>query len=344
MKGKEVMRKVCLLAGCLLLMSAAGVFAQDDAPPEPLVATIRLGGTDTYWLDPTFISVMGGAINSDPVDASTFADSCTGVVGAQPDVILDWTEDETVENLRIFFTSDGDPTMVVVAPDGTVFCSDDGNPLELDPVVDLPSPATGSYSIYIGSFEGDGVVPGFLVFTSGDYSPATLDLSIFAPALNPEAAPDTIPLDVLQFNAAPTAGLDALEAGFGSVTKDIVVDGSLAAFDIDLGNPECTGFIDGVPTYGFAYTGEGDTTLRLFFEGDHDATLLLRAPDGTFICSDDAAGAENLNPMIDFAAGAGQYLLFVGTFEPGASLSGTLTITEDLTVEPAALTAAALEE
>jgi hypothetical protein len=187
-------------------------------------------------------------------------------------------------------------------------------------------------------------VPGFLVFTSSDYSPATLDLSVFAPTLNPEAVSDTIPLDILQFNAAPAAGLDALEAGFGTVAKEIAVDGSLPAFDIDLGNPECTGFIDGVPTFGFTYAGEADTTLRLFFEGDHDSTLLLRAPDGTFICSDDFAGAENLNPLIDFAAGAGQYLLFVGTFEPGASLSGTLTITEDLSIEPAALTSAAVEE
>lgn len=338
------MRKVSILAFCLLLMAtAAGVFAQDAAPPEPLGATIRLGGTDTYWLDPTFVSVMGGAVNSDPVDASTFGENCTGVVGTQPDVILEWTEDETVENLRIFFTSDGDPTMVIVAPDGTVFCSDDENALELDPVIDLPSPETGSYLIYIGSFEGDAVVPGFLVFTSSDYSPASLNLGDFAPALNPDALPDTIPLDVLHVDTAPASGSVALEAGFGTVTQDISVDGSLAAFDIDLGNPECTGFIDGVPTFAFSYAGEADTMLRLFFEGDHDSTLVVRAPDGTFVCSDDFAGAENLNPLIDFTAGAGQYLVFVGTFQPGASVTGTLTITEDLTVEPAVLTAAALE-
>ncbi len=327
---------------CLLALMAGKTYAQDSAS-EPLVATVRLGGTDTLWLDPTFVSAISGAVNSEPLAASTFGDACTGTVAASPDVVLEWTEDATVDRLRIFFTSNGDSTLVIVTPDGYALCADDLNPLELDPMIDIANPESGSYAIYVGSFEGDAVEPGFLVFTSGDYSPATLDLAAFAPALNPEAAPVAIPLEVLNLSETPSADPASadLEAGFGIYSQEMTTAGSIAAFNIELGNDTCTGFIDSVPTFAFSFSGESEG-LRAYFEGDHDATLVIRTPTGEFSCADDFGGAANLNPLVDFETTEGEYLVFVGSFAPGASISGTLTITEDLSAQPAALTAAEL--
>lgn len=337
-------RFLVVIVVVLIAVTASAVYAQGGTDLEPLVATVRLGGTDTLWLDPTFVSVISGVVNTDPVEASTFGDECTGVVTNQPEVVLEWTEDTTIDKLRIFFTSNGDPTLVVVTPDGEALCADDFNPLELDPMVEIANPTTGSYEIYVGSFEGDAIQPGFLVFTSGDFSPATLDMTTFAPELNPDAAPVDIPLEVLHFNESPSADPASadLEAGFRTYSQEMSTTGSIAAFNIDLGNDHCTGFVDSVPTFAFNYVGESEG-LRLFFEGDQDSTLVVRTPDGAFACSDDFDGAANLNPLVDFVTTEGEYLVFVGSFEPGATLNGTLTITEDRAAEPASLTSGDLE-
>lgn len=340
------MRRPGILWAVLLFAVFAGfALAQDEAEQEPLVATIRLGGTETLWLDPTFVSVLSGVVNTDAVQAIEFGEDCVGVVTERPEVVLEWTEDETVDKLRIFFTSNGDATLVIVTPDGTALCADDLNPLELDPMVEIENPATGRYQIYVGNFEGDVILPGFLVFTSGEYSPATLDVAAFAPELSPDAVPLEIPLGVLHLNEMPTAdpASTELEVGFETYTQSMSTSGNIAAFNIDFDSDRCTGFIDSVPTFAFNFTGESDA-LRVFYEGDHDSTLVIRTPGGSFACADDSAGADNLNPLIDLQAAAGEYLVFIGSFEPGETVSGTLTITEDLSAEPTPLVAADLAD
>lgn len=237
--------------------------------------------------------------------------------------------------------------MVVITPSGETLCNDDVNPLVLNPMIEIVSPASGRYAIFMGSFEGDAVEPGFLVLTSTDLTPATLDLTALVPPPNPDAIPEEqLPASVLLVDAAP-GNADAtasIEPGFDTFTlADIVVDGSLPAFNIDLGNQLCTGFVDAVPSFVFTWSGAIET-LRLYFEGDHDGTLAVFSPDGAVTCNDDFAGENNLNPLVEVTPVEGRYVVYVGSFAPATPISGTLTITESADSQPAALTAANLPQ
>lgn len=340
------MRRLMLLVSLVLLTLAGVVQAQDtvtvDAPPN--FATLELGGTDSYWLDPTLVSVVGGVLQGDSVNASTLADNCTGTIPVTPDVVVNWQEDTTIDRLRIFFFGGGDATMVVVTPDGSVLCNDDVNPLVLNPMIDIEAPATGRYAIFMGSFEGHAIEPGFLVFTSTDLNPVTLDLGALVPVeLNPDAIPaERLPASVLLVGTQPTdpAATADLQAGFESHTQTLSEnDGSIPAFNIDLGNDLCTGFVSSIPSFTFTWTGDSQD-LRLFFEGNADSTLIVLGPDGSVSCNDDFAGADNLNPLVDINAVEGRYAVYVGSFAPGAPVDGTLTITESTSSEPASLTSA----
>ncbi len=319
---------------------AAAEFMPDA---DPTVATITLGGTDNYWLDPTLVSVVGGVIDGPSVDASQLGEDCRGVIPPQPDVVLAWTEDETVDSLRIFFLSTGDPTMTVVTPAGDILCNDDMNPLIPDPFIEIEKPAEGRYAIFMGSYENDAVEPGFLVFSSLDFTPATLDLGELLPReVNPDLLGEPMGLDVLNLDAAPSTEPPAepLSAENTPVTQEMVGGGDLEAFNIEFGNPRCTGFIDATPTYAFDWTGDAET-LRIFFEGEQDATLIVRTPADAYECNDDADGANNLNPLLDLDPMDGAYSVWIGGYAPSTAITGTLTIAGSADIQPEALTVAA---
>jgi hypothetical protein len=106
---------------------------------------------------------------------------------------------------------------------------------------------------------------------------------------------------------------------------------------VELGNELCTGFITPEPTFVFTWSGD-DGMLGVMVEADDDTTLIVRDPEGTYDCNDDADGANNLNPALDLSAAAGTYLVWVGSFDPDVQPQGTLTVgAEALT--PAVLTA-----
>ncbi|MEZ4834603.1 MAG: hypothetical protein R2873_21875 [Caldilineaceae bacterium] len=102
---------------------------------------------------------------------------CRSVIDESPEVVLEWVENEWVDTLRIFMLSLGDPTLVVVTPEGDIVCNDDLNPLVLDPYLEFENPTPGRYAIYVGSFNGAVNTPGFLTITTQDFSPATLDIT-----------------------------------------------------------------------------------------------------------------------------------------------------------------------
>lgn len=320
----------------------AGVFTPDA---DPTVATLALGGTDAFWLDPTMVSLHSGAVTSAGVDASTLGRGCGGTIDEHPDVVLNWTEDERVETLRIFFLSMGDPTLVVVTPAGDILCNDDLNPLMLDPYITLDKPAAGRYAIYLGSFAGKTTTPGFLVVTSQSLSPATLDIAqLFPREINPGVVGEPKPIDVLQIDAplAATSTISLTET-IAPVMATVVAGGELGAYEIELGNDLCTGFIAAAPTYRFDWAGN-TRDLVLFFEGDADTTLVVRDPNGAFQCNDDADGAQNLNPYLDLEPIAGQYNVWVGSFAPTAAVTGTLTLATTTDLQPASLKSSEVKE
>lgn len=314
----------------------AGVFTP---AADPTVATLALGGTETFWLDPTMVTLQSGAITGAGVDAGKLGRGCAGTINERPDVVLHWTADAYVDTLRIFFLSMGDPTLVVVTPSGDILCNDDLNPLVPDPYLTFAKPVAGRYAIYLGSFAGKTTTPGFLVVTSQALSPATLDIAqLFPREINPGAVGEPKPLAVLQIDAplAPTATITLTET-MAPVQAAVVASGELGAYEIALGNDLCTGFIAAAPTYRFTWEGDAEA-LALFFEGDADTTLVVRDPNGVFQCNDDADGAKNLNPALALAPIAGQYNVWVGSFAPTTAVTGTLTLATTTALQPAPLT------
>ncbi len=308
--------------------------AELDPDADAIFATLNLGGTENVWLDPAMVSVLSGVVNGPAVDASLLGGECAGQIPAQPDVVLNWTSDETVDSLRFFFLSMGDPTMVVVTPAGEYLCNDDVNPLLLDPMIEIEAPAEGRYAIFLGAFENDAVVPGFLTITSQDYTPANLNLGdLMQRDVDPDAVGETLAPDVLGTTAAAGAAITAADTPF---VQDLVGGGETGAFNIELGNPLCTGFIATDPTFSFDWSGEADA-LRIFFETDGDSTLMVKTPLDTFACNDDADGADNLNPLLDLAPVDGTYAVWVGSFSPTEMVTGTLTIAGSTDIQPNAL-------
>lgn len=319
-------------------------FRPDD---EPNLAIITLGGTDDIWLNPTMVTVLSGILEGEGVAAERLDPSCPGgIIPARPDVVLNWKEDASVDLLRIFFISTGDPTLVVVTPDGSLLCNDDLNPLMLDPFVAIPNPQSGRYAIYVGSYEGNAHVPGFLVFTSLNLNPATLDLAQLLPRdVNPDAVGEIIPESALLLSHEPSAGSGeaTLADGFGSLNQAMTGGGSLSLFNVELNNQLCTGFVDPIPTFKFSWAGSAER-LHIFYEGSNDSTLAVRTPDGTYACNDDFQGSRNVNPRVEIVPKPGEYTIYVGSFSPSETVSGTLTITEDVTAEPTVLTSDMLEQ
>lgn len=153
----------------LLTNSAGTVNVSPAVTVEPVVGqsvntTPVVGGTVSlsagFTPDPFTTSVTSGG--SVDVNALNLGQDCRGFVQQQPSLILNWSG--TANNLRIFFNSAGDSTLVIVGPNNQVYCNDDF-PGSLDPLVDISNPAPGTYSIFVGSFSSSGADAGTLYVT-----------------------------------------------------------------------------------------------------------------------------------------------------------------------------------
>lgn len=133
------------------------------------------------------------------------------------------------------------------------------------------------------------------------------------------------------------AELDFLqEPGFGSVTvtpdelsepyfTEMTSGGSV---DVTYLGENCVGFAATNPDFRIQLS-EGMTSLNiLFFAGDEnsDTTLIVNAPDGEWHCNDDL-DLDSLDPgmMLDIAP-AGQYDVWVGSYNRNDSVSGVLAL------------------
>jgi heat shock protein HslJ len=316
----------------------SGEFSPQD---DPIYGTLSMGSENSLHIDPLMVSISSGLVEGFGVDATTLGPSCTGVIPSRPDVVVDWEGYEGIDRLRFFFLSMGDPTMVVVTPSGEVLCNDDLNPLMLDPFIEVKDPEPGRYAAYVGHFESDMVSPGFLVVTTQEYDPATLDIAqLFPREVDPRASStESFSIDTLDLANTSTAQPDG-----GSLTVDtlpfqqaLTAGGELGIFNLDQPNTLCTGFISAAPTFRFDWSGDLEQ-LILYFESNADSTLNVLAPDGNFYCDDDYKGADNLNPLVNLAPTAGTYYVWVGSFSPDVLVEGTLTITNDANATPVALT------
>lgn len=316
---------IVIVLAVLSLAVVMPVAAQGGLDPdaEPTFAAVNL--TAGFELDPYLLRVNGGGAQP----AANFDAACAGFISSMPSVVINWRGEADL--LRIYTYSNDDPTLLVVGPEDTVYCNDDMNPVVLDSAVEIQNPVEGAYAVYVGSYAEGAQAHGFLAITELPYNIATTDLSPLlerrelAPVLNLPRLP------IATLNAAPYGlyGDDSLSAGFGTVEVTAAAGGSIPAFNFEMGSPDCTGFINVVPTYTFTLEGE-PSTLRLVFNGEEDTTLIVEQPDDTFACNDDTAGESNLNPTLTIEnPGAGEYRVFVGSYAQHIGIRGTLVVTED---------------
>jgi len=134
----------------------------------------------------------------------------------------------------------------------------------------------------------------------------------------------------LDYSLEPNFGSVDLSAGFSPdpYTVALTSGGDVNVGDYDLGD-ECTGYATSAPDFRLYWTGSSGN-LRFFFVAnvpDEDATLIVNDPNGNWHCDDDFQ--ETFDPLVDIAnPPEGQYDIWVGSFEAGAFVEGTLYITE----------------
>ena len=333
------MKRVLVAASLALMLAlAVGVAAQETIDPAgtPNFAEIFLEAG--FPLDPYLLRVE----SSGTVDASTVREGCVGVIPSTPDAVLNWSG--STDLLSFFVYSDVDPTLVVVTPSGDILCNDDYSLDTLNPVVSVANPADGPYAIYVGAFDPDAQAYGWLVITQlltdGIEELVQADLSPMLEVRPPAVSADAVQRSVAELlaTADPIFGAADLAAGFGTQEASVTGAGVEPAVSFAINNETCSGFINLIPSYRFTLA-EAAPSLSVFFNGGGDATLILRQPDGTFVCNGDAS-ADNLNPalMLENAA-PGAYNVWVGSRSPSEVALGTLVISEDAAAQPDVLPA-----
>jgi len=327
-----------------LFIGAIGVSAQDEAA-DPAADAIfgSVNVSAGFVLDPTLLTLIAGG----SVPANTLQEDCAGHISSAPSAVLNLGVAD-VEMLRLFFFSDDDTTLTVVTPSGEVLCNDDAGAGLLDPSVDITSPDTGRYAVFVGSYSSGQLAPGFLVATSrNDISTASLNLGdLVTRALGAaNASGQGIPLpafDVSKIDLAaePTSSALSLAAGFGTTSVEASGGGEISAVSLDTLGNICNGNISAAPS--LVVTVEDDLPfVRIFFNGMADSTLMIFRDDGAYVCNDDSNG--QLNPSLDFTdAAPGTYAVYVGSFDVLQTVTGTLVITEDPSVQAETLGSAPL--
>ena len=95
----------------------------------------------------------------------------------------------------------------------------------------------------------------------------------------------------------------------------------------------CTGFATSAPSFSVNYTSGAFPTLRFYFVGSGDTTMIINGPNASFFCNDDSFGT--VDPTIDFnTPSSGRYDVWIATFSQGANVGGTLYVTESTANHP----------
>ncbi|MCU0506966.1 MAG: META domain-containing protein [Anaerolineae bacterium] len=311
-----------------------------DVARKVRASLVTLDFTTGLALDPTFISVSAGG----EIDAGLLSPDCKGYINRQPVATVKYGGG--APQVRTFFYSDGDPTLVILTPDGKLLCNDNASAQLLDPFVALDNPPAGEYRVWVGSNARNQLIPGILVFTAN----TSVDLGTFkvgelikrpsipqvvarpltsAPAdTAAQAAPQAAPMAKASKDSLAAAA-PSLKPGAAPLTKELTAEGNLPLFRLPEAQERgCGGLVTGIPLYAFKWSGKTDN-LRVSFAGDGDSTLMIIDMNNRSVfCNDDATEGDP-NPAIDIENPAdGTYLVYVGRINPEKPVKGTLTVAE----------------
>jgi hypothetical protein len=215
----------------------------------------------------------------------------------------------------------------------------------LDPVIQIDAPPPGLYHVWVGSYARNQRFPGLLAISRDPmHNIGTLrleDLVRREPIPELVVEPAHVRATSLPTSTARLAetGAPTLQPGATPINAPVTVTGLAPAFDLPIRGAICPGYINNFIDYSFTWAGV-TPNLRIFFEGDGDASLLVVGPGDTVYCNDDVAGKTNLNPMVNIVnPPEGTYLVYVGRINPELPVSGMLTVIESSELLPAVLSA-----
>lgn len=148
----------------------------------------------------------------------------------------------------------------------------------------------------------------------------------------------TVPTAEVEVAAGGTLVVGGAAANFGVVdlapgfTPDphqvsVVSGGAIDAATLGLG-AGCNGWLTQQPDIIVRLSGPSQM-LRFYVtsNGGEDTTLVINAGDGAYHCNDDSHGGTN--PTVDINnAPAGQYDVWVGSYQQGVQATAVLNITE----------------
>lgn len=157
-------------------------------------------------------------------------------------------------------------------------------------------------------------------------SPTSTTTATETPTLTPTFTDTPAPAATLNFSLSPNYGSTSLTSGFvpDPFSVGITSGGSVNVSYLGGG---CTGFATSAPDFSVNYTSGAFPTLRFYFVGSGDTTMIINSPSGSYFCVDDSFGT--LNPTIDFnSPSSGRYDVWIGSFASGTNISGTLFVTE----------------
>ncbi|GAB4205954.1 MAG: hypothetical protein OHK0013_22210 [Sandaracinaceae bacterium] len=116
----------------------------------------------------------------------------------------------------------------------------------------------------------------------------------------------------------------AVVSGASNATGNVVDINALALTPRNGG--ACRGYTTTQPDY-IVRVGRPGQLLRFWVNAPGDTTLIINDGAGNWWCSDDDGG--NLNPLIEMQAPvAGQYDIWVGSYQAGANIQSVLSVSE----------------
>lgn len=164
------------------------------------------------------------------------------------------------------------------------------------------------------------------------FTPTTTYTPTTEATATPTLTPTTAPAATLNFSLPAVYGSTSLTSGFVPDPFSVGVTAGGPASAGYLGGG-CTGFTTAAPTFSVNYTSGAFPTLRFYFTGGGDTTMIINSPSGSYFCADDSFGT--LNPTVDFSSpSSGRYDIWIGTFAAGGSIGGTLFVTESTANHP----------
>jgi len=276
-----------------------GAGTEIDPGAAPTYGNVELTGG--FVPDPHTVSVISGG----PHSAANVHVGCAGTVAAAPDFDLYFTGGSSP--LYISAGSATDTTLLINTPSGAWVCDDDSGE-GLNPGITFETPEDGLYDIWVGSFGG----------ASGD---ATLNISeVGFYGVNGDSEVNA----TLDISGDPYFGSANLTEGFipDPHTVSLTPGGNVNASSAAIG---CAGRIGSSPDFNLVYTA-GRSPLYISTSASLDTTLVVNAPDGSWICDDDSGAGLNAGITLK-SPQSGLYNIWVGRFG-GVEGEATLHISE----------------